>query len=143
MPSLAPGEEQHQAPIHNVGQLAKNQLCRESSGSTGEQTDHEPAMCPCSKAQEHPVMHSADYRQQVEGSKPFSLLSPDETHLECRVHSVFPSPCFDHEGWTESSAEVLANLSHSVILQYCFFVYVVFSTSMHAQIILLHRLTGS
>lgn len=57
MPSLAPGEEQHQAPIYNGGQLAKNQLCRESPGSTGEQTDHKSAVCPCSKFQEHPVMH--------------------------------------------------------------------------------------
>jgi len=71
MLSPAPGEEQHQAPIHTGGQLAKNQICREGTGGTGEQADHESVMCPCSKeVQEHPGIHYAEHGHQVEGSDP-------------------------------------------------------------------------
>ena len=91
MPSPAPGEEQHQVPTHTGGQLAKNQLCRERPGGTGEQVDHEPTTCPCSKeVQEHPGMHYAEYCQHVEGSGASSLLSPHETQLESSIQFWVP-----------------------------------------------------
>jgi len=44
------GEEQPQVPAHVRGHLARKQLCKKGPGGPGgNQVDHEPAMCPCSK----------------------------------------------------------------------------------------------
>lgn len=53
--SPAPEAEQLPAIVQAGGQLARKELCRKVSGSTGGQPEHQPAMCPSGKG--HPGLH--------------------------------------------------------------------------------------
>lgn len=59
-------------------------------GGPGGWGDHEPATCIYSRGQQFPGLHAEECCQQPGRFHPYSLLSPDERHLECcaqsRVH---------------------------------------------------------
>lgn len=65
--------------------MARRHLGKERLEAQGRhQADLEPAMHSDSKkAQEHPRLHHEDHCHQAKGGAPSSLLSPNETHLEC------------------------------------------------------------